>query len=259
MKLTWLALAAVAVASPAFAGSTTFADSVMALGSYTITTVTPPGNFTTDVAATLGNGDDSGLGTFYIAQGQASPSPRFRALSNTFTYDPSVSGDILSIDGSLDQIVEMIYNSRRVSLNTSPLQIRLLAQQDGQLYRSRTVTDVFAANSEWRSTSVSGLTEADFLRLDPNDPLAAPAGTGLDFGGGTIRFGFEISPFGVTLTDGSPATGLTVSYHYVDNLKITLNTRDGVAAVPEPSTWAVMILGFGVAGAGLRRRRTRLV
>lgn len=28
-----------------------------------------------------------------------------------------------------------------------------------------------------------------------------------------------------------------------------------VAAVPEPSTWAVMIIGFGMAGAALRRRR----
>ena len=30
----------------------------------------------------------------------------------------------------------------------------------------------------------------------------------------------------------------------------------GAAAVPEPATWAVMILGFGFAGAALRRRRT---
>ncbi|WP_332767607.1 PEPxxWA-CTERM sorting domain-containing protein [Phenylobacterium sp.] len=29
-----------------------------------------------------------------------------------------------------------------------------------------------------------------------------------------------------------------------------------VSAVPEPATWAMMITGFGLAGAGLRRRRT---
>ncbi|MBY9061427.1 PEPxxWA-CTERM sorting domain-containing protein [Sphingomonas yunnanensis] len=27
------------------------------------------------------------------------------------------------------------------------------------------------------------------------------------------------------------------------------------AAVPEPSTWAMMVLGFGLAGAAIRRRR----
>lgn len=30
----------------------------------------------------------------------------------------------------------------------------------------------------------------------------------------------------------------------------------GVAAVPEPATWAMMLLGFGAIGASLRRRRT---
>jgi hypothetical protein len=35
--------------------------------------------------------------------------------------------------------------------------------------------------------------------------------------------------------------------------------REGaVSAAPEPSAWALMILGFGGAGAGLRRRATRL-
>lgn len=31
---------------------------------------------------------------------------------------------------------------------------------------------------------------------------------------------------------------------------------EGVSAVPEPATWAMMITGFGLAGAALRRRRT---
>ncbi len=31
----------------------------------------------------------------------------------------------------------------------------------------------------------------------------------------------------------------------------------GVGAVPEPATWALLILGFGVIGFGMRRQRTR--
>ena len=30
--------------------------------------------------------------------------------------------------------------------------------------------------------------------------------------------------------------------------------RDGLGAVPEPSAWALLIIGFGMVGAGLRRR-----
>jgi hypothetical protein len=35
-------------------------------------------------------------------------------------------------------------------------------------------------------------------------------------------------------------------------------TLDTTAAVPEPATWAMMITGFGLAGATLRRRRSAL-
>jgi hypothetical protein len=33
---------------------------------------------------------------------------------------------------------------------------------------------------------------------------------------------------------------------------------DAIAAVPEPASWGMMILGFGVVGAGMRRRKTAL-
>jgi hypothetical protein len=32
-----------------------------------------------------------------------------------------------------------------------------------------------------------------------------------------------------------------------------------VASVPEPATWGMMILGFGMVGAGMRRRKSTLV
>lgn len=42
-----------------------------------------------------------------------------------------------------------------------------------------------------------------------------------------------------------------------DGFKI--NNIVAVAAVPEPATWGMMIAGFGLAGAALRRRKTRAV
>lgn len=261
MKLACIAAAALAVATPAFAATTTFSDSAMLVSNYTITTHAPSSAFTTDVVqAPQGQNDDSSLGMIYIATGATTQTPRFRALGVDYTYDPSALGAISTIDASLDQLVSLFYNSRRVDTSTVNLQIRLLAQQDGQLYRSRSVTGVTAVPEVWRSTSVAGLTSADFLKLNPNDPLAAPSGTGLNFSGSVIQFGFEIAPFGVEV-NGGPSTGSTVSYNFVDNLKITLNTADPVnpvGGVPEPSTWAMMILGFGLAGTVVRRRRMAL-
>lgn len=51
---------------------------------------------------------------------------------------------------------------------------------------------------------------------------------------------------GLAYTNGSPLQNLDFGFRtYVDTS----------AAVPEPATWAIAILGFGLAGAELRRRR----
>lgn len=43
----------------------------------------------------------------------------------------------------------------------------------------------------------------------------------------------------------------------LDNVVLTYDgVRDVVPGIPEPGTWALMIAGFGMAGAALRRRRT---
>ncbi|MES2753738.1 MAG: PEPxxWA-CTERM sorting domain-containing protein [Pseudomonadota bacterium] len=44
-----------------------------------------------------------------------------------------------------------------------------------------------------------------------------------------------------------------------DDLAFTATFAPAVAAVPEPATWGLMILGFGAVGGVLRRRRTRPV
>jgi hypothetical protein len=43
----------------------------------------------------------------------------------------------------------------------------------------------------------------------------------------------------------------------IDKLHVTFNGQFGAGAIPEPATWAMMIVGFGLVG-GAMRRRTRL-
>jgi PEP-CTERM motif len=57
------------------------------------------------------------------------------------------------------------------------------------------------------------------------------------------------------------AIGYNLDFDILRNAGYTFNTAQvfglaGAAAVPEPETWAMMIVGFGFAGATARRRRT---
>lgn len=78
--------------------------------------------------------------------------------------------------------------------------------------------------------------------LFASGPLNAPA-----FGHGSITFPTISSTSGLRLQWGP--NGFNAG---IDNLKFSLN--EVTASVPEPTTWMMMILGFGAAGVFMRRR-----
>lgn len=49
---------------------------------------------------------------------------------------------------------------------------------------------------------------------------------------------------------------LTISGHSYGNAQYGGNTSFNTAAVPEPASWAMMLVGFGLMGAAMRRPRT---
>jgi hypothetical protein len=99
-------------------------------------------------------------------------------------------------------------------------------------------------------------------------PDVGPASTGGSAGyitaGGTLTLGGLVwdNPFqSFTTADGSNFTvhfddlaGFAIGSTITDKVTITVNSI-GAGAVPEPASWALMIGGFGMAGAMLRRRR----
>lgn len=52
------------------------------------------------------------------------------------------------------------------------------------------------------------------------------------------------------LQNGTGSTGALNTFGFVTQFQVA----DPMAAVPEPSTWAMLILGFGTVGAAMRRR-----
>lgn len=72
-------------------------------------------------------------------------------------------------------------------------------------------------------------------------------------------FSFSGVSFSLTYMDFSTPEDFPLSTHITpDRLSIPLTPAaisEGPAGVPEPETWAVMTLGFGLLGGALRRRR----
>lgn len=103
----------------------------------------------------------------------------------------------------------------------------------------------FSATANFLTLNTSGIAfDLDSLFDVNNNPNALTGGS-LSFAGlGTINFtGYDPTPGVFTFTvQGNQITSFSASAL--------------VAPVPEPGTWALMLLGFGAIGYSLRRRRS---
>jgi hypothetical protein len=101
--------------------------------------------------------------------------------------------------------------------------------------------NVFLNDSPYTVNFLSGITVLGTLTFD--NPLVA----GDNFGFAGITSDTPITSFRVTAINGGQInTG-------VDNIVVA-----STAPIPEPATWAMMLLGFGLVGGVFRRTRQRL-
>jgi hypothetical protein len=81
----------------------------------------------------------------------------------------------------------------------------------------------------------------------------------LDLGGlGITLDNIEGVTFGKTLENGRRSLVLVSDNNFTPGVATQFLAFE-VAGVPEPETWAQMLIGFGVAGTALRRRNARVV
>lgn len=126
---------------------------------------------------------------------------------------------------------------------------------------------------ETRTVSGAGFNQFDFSTVSGSSITSANTYFGFAYSnGGVIAFDYlpSMATAGTFVAPENffPMLGGTFSSSLAaqQNAFGALNTRtysasataESVAAVPEPATWALMILGFGIVGSALRRRRTQV-
>lgn len=258
-QMAWYKLAVIGLgfglAAPSIAATTVFSDDFNTLN-YDYTEYKPAG-YVTEFSH-YNSGGNRSLRWTYDRFGANPNALRMQALSETFIYDPTVSGVVTSIDASIAQTHYLYANGNPVSLASLPNRLRLLAQQDGVLYEALyDQGNPVGAYGVYTTVAKFGFVASDFLRFDPANPNAARTLTGLDFSGSAITFGFEITPSGVQYSDGRPFDGRSIWISNLDDFAVVVNHDDPVltGGVPEPAQWALLIGGFALTGAAARRRR----
>jgi PEP-CTERM motif len=161
-------------------------------------------------------------------------------LNPSFVYTPSTEGAITNLTASVDKNLSV-----NIVLTGAGNTFHPTIEQDGILY----VASISGPklNNPPGSTGYNiigaDLTAANFLQFDPTTDT---------FGTGTPNFNGDPVEFGLTQIFGAgSAEIITADYA---NLSFAIN--GGAGTVPEPSTWAMMLIGFvGLGFAGYRRTR----
>ena len=210
---------------------------LLALASGMAVVAASPANAT---AFLVGTGTVTAPGSFTLE-----PGSQFRAVgtyADAFYFTLTNSAAIAASDLSSTAVGSQNLDFSRAlaaMTNLDGVQLRRLTTTQNSLGLALTV----AGNTGGTST---GLTTSNSTLVSAFSPTGNVAGTeGMSLGSTNLTAGTYAILVNYTIT-GAPAA-------YSGNLQLA-----NAPAVPEPATWGMMIMGFGLMGGVLRRRSTKV-
>lgn len=123
-------------------------------------------------------------------------------------------------------------------------------------YSSNTIGIDFTSPVDSVGGYITGSTSVILSVFSGGTLLGTIATSGANYtgSGGTPNAFLNLAFSNITSATFRAATGGGNSFT-LDNLTVGGTIINNTGAVPEPATWALMILGFGAIGASMRRRR----
>jgi hypothetical protein len=238
MSIFWKAATAAMLAAGAIAASPASAG---------VTIESLEGNFTYGYNNTVGGGQLSMQnGTIVYNIDGKSYTGSINILLSTATYLGGITSD--SMGFALDSV--SICDASCTSAAESYMMA--LGYNSGSYASSAAQWTGLSAGSDWQSLTLGNLTASNVFSfsttsspftVNSSSVLASNIAIANSIAAALSGYTIDMSLDSGTLTGGRPTTSLSFT------------TGTPPAPVPEPASWALMIVGFGLTGAALRARR----
>lgn len=185
----------------------------------------------------------------------------FTAFTATSGCTALISNTICLNDGSLPAAFKTTAGAHQSGTVIVPANALVLHPGNGNdaayVEFTATVAGAYTLSSAFtvQDTNPSGVDISFFYRVGGVLQFIAPIGS-LSAQNTNIPY-FNGGPLGI-----GDSVGIIIDkqgVYYNDSTGLNLTLSNGAPSVPEPASWALLITGFGLTGAAMRRRRSVVI